>query len=859
MAASFRDWRRAPRRTSCFGRSFALSALLLIVSAAGAAAQAPPPNDALELQKRAVARIDSVIDRFRRTGDTRLQVSELLQAGAELSASNRALAARQNWSALAFGLIKQGHVHRLQGQLTEAITLYQSAQEAATRGRDVVRQSDALAWRALVESSRRNLGPAVSIATQAVQLAETTSNKDILAQALDVLGSAQIAQLNLVGAGDTTNREIAVAEQATDPTAAYYAYLNRSDLYFKLGDRCDYNTSFDACRQAFDRAKGDLEHAASIVRRLGYVGLVQQTDQLLRNTVDRQALMQTQQSKHLAIANAAIFQPKKAGDVLVTDSFVLGRQEIPPTLHEEVRSQKQLQQQLHGIVSVNESRDAYTDGVLAEMQGNNDLALGHYLKSIDALERDRRSLHDERSRGNVLTDRINFYYAAVLQLLEHRRFADAFATFERARSRALADLLASRKLALARPEEQRLYADSALIRSQIADAQSRLLDSASEPDASKNTPRLTSLNGQIRALEEQDRQVSSRIAAEAPRLQNLVDTKPASLKALQDAMRVERFELIQYLVHESGVVVWHIGPDSITARNVFLPRPQVMTKVASLQRSLSDRNAKFDETTARELFLYLIQPVLAQIHSDRLVIVPHEDLHYVPFQVFQNPANGQYLGERFQISYAPSATVLLGFKRSTTLAGGRLFAAADPSIVAAVGEVASIGRLFPGRNRVVSDSLARESDVKTAVRDYDIVHLSVHGKFNAAEPMLSYVALSPGASDDGRLTAAEMFGLPLDNSRLVVLSACDTGRAEATHGNEVIGLVRALIYAGAGALVLSYWEVDSDATALWMRSFYEAALTRPIAEAARVALTRVKSDPAYGHPYYWAAFAMVGR
>src|SRR5437899_4390037 len=242
MAASSRDWRREPRRTSCLGRSLALSTLLLIVSAAGAAAQAPPPNDPLELQMRAVARIDSVIDRFRRTGDTRLQVSELLQAGAELSASNRALAARQSWSALAFGLIKQGHVHRLQGQWAEAISLYQSAQEAATRGRDVVRQSDALAWRALAESSRRNLGPAVSIATQAVRLAETTSDKDILAQALDVLGSAQVAQLNLVAAGETTNREVAVAEQATDPTAAYYAYLNRSDAYLKLSDQCDYNT-----------------------------------------------------------------------------------------------------------------------------------------------------------------------------------------------------------------------------------------------------------------------------------------------------------------------------------------------------------------------------------------------------------------------------------------------------------------------------------------------------------------------------------------------------------------------------------------------------------------------------------------
>jgi hypothetical protein len=251
----------------------ACSILLLILAATVSAAQTLP-NDALELQKRAVARIDSVIDRFRRTGDTRLQVSELVQAGAELSASNRALAARQNWSALA-GLTKQGHVHRLQGQWPEAIVVSKRAGRGVC-GRDVVRQVTPSRG-GLSRVVTRNLGPAVSIATQAVQLAEATSDKDVLARALDVLGSAQVAQLNLVGAGETTNREIAVAEQATDPTAAYYAYLNRSDVYLKLADQCDYNTSFDACNQALDRAKSDLERASSIVGRLG-TGLVQQTD-----------------------------------------------------------------------------------------------------------------------------------------------------------------------------------------------------------------------------------------------------------------------------------------------------------------------------------------------------------------------------------------------------------------------------------------------------------------------------------------------------------------------------------------------------------------------------------------------------
>ena len=68
----------------------------------------------------------------------------------------------------------------------------------------------------------------------------------------------------------------------------------------------------------------------------------------------------------------------------------------------------------------------------------------------------------------------------------------------------------------------------------------------------------------------------------------------------------------------------------------------------------------FDEQIAREMFLFLIQPVLQEVKTDHLVIIPHEDLYYVPFQVFQDPSDRTYLGERFRLSYAPSATIFLG-------------------------------------------------------------------------------------------------------------------------------------------------------------------------------------------------------
>ena len=836
---------------------FALPTLgaLLLVLCAPAFAQSDP----LALQQQAIRRIDGFVEAFRKTGDTRSRLGDLAQAERELAGSNQMLAARGDWNALALGLIKQGHIQRMQSNWAPAIALYRQAGEAARRAGNAVHQADALAWSALAESSRNNLGQASAEATQAVRLAESTGDKDVLARALDILGTVQIGQRDLAGASDTLNREVEIAAQAKDPMTPYFAYLNRSDVYLKIAEKCDFQREFEPCYRALDRSRADLQQALAIARDQGFPALAQQTQQFIANVETRRALIKSQESMHQVVQKSGVFRPTKPGDVLVSEKFIAPPAEIPPMLTQVYQASKRMEREAGGFADVVEARSLYVEGLMNEYRGNNDAALGFYLKAVDTLERDRRALRDERSRGSFLEDRIGFYYAPVLQLLDRRRYAEAFELLERSRSRAMADLLASRSLGLARPEEQKLYAESVALRTRIAASQGELFELAAAPDAAKNGPRMTALQGQIRTMESDQQKLAGRIAAEAPRLQELMVSEPASLRALQQSMREERYEVLQYLVLEHAIIVWHIAADGVFVRNVFLPRTEVIAKVRALQKSLADRNAKFDETAARELVLFLIQPALGRIRGERLVIIPHEDLGTIPFQALQDPSDGRFLGERFQISYAPSASVLLALRRSPGLTGGRLLAVADPGITAARPEVEAIAKLFPGRSKVVADELAREADVKGWVRDYDVIHLSVHGKFDAGEPLLSYLNLGRGGGDDGRLTAAEMFGLPLDKSRLVVLSACETGRVEATHGNETLGMVRALIYAGAGTLVLSYWEVDSAATALWMQTFYEAAQSRPVPEAARAALARVKAKPEYGHPYYWAAFTMIGR
>ena len=831
-------------------RSRFLLGLLFLQTAVVAAHQADPA----EMQARAVRRIDAFVDHFRKTGDFQSRLADLLQADAELAASNETFTGRGDWKALATGLIKRGSILRMRGQWEEAIALYGQAEEVALRAGDMALQADALAWRALAESSRKNLGPAEDDAARAVRLAEATGDVDALTRALDILAIARIEKGDFAGAAETLSREIAVGGDARDPMTLYYAHLNRSDVYGKLAERCDAQRNTQPCYKAIERARIDLQQAIAIAKRLDYAGLVRQTENFVRELQTRLDLIRTQVDMKGALRKSAVFHPREAKDVLVTERFVAPPGEVPPELLAEQRAQSSAPSS--GSLA---ARRYYNDAMISQMQGDNDRALSLLLKAVDGLELDRNALRDERTRGRFLDDRIGIYYAAANQLLERRQHHQAFDMIERSRSRALADLLASRAPGLERAQEQKLFAQLMMLRTKIADAQGRLFEYVSSSDRGAADPHIRSLQDGIRTLEAQHDVVSLQVEMESPRLSNLVTSKPSTLAEFQQALRKDGYEALQYVALDDALMVWYIGPTTVAVRNVFLPRSELVAKVAALRDSLRDRNAAFDESTARELFLYLLAPVLPFIRGDRLVILPHEDLNYIPFQILQEPVSSQYAGERFQFTYVPGASVFLRMRPSPGLEGSRLLALADPDIPAGVDEVEAIGRLFPGEKRVEATSLPSERDVKDTIGNYDVIHLAVHGQFDGGEPLLSHLALRAGSGDDGRLTAAEMFGLPLARSRLVVLSACETGRTEATHANEVVGMVRALIYAGAGTLVLSHWQVDSAATAVWMQAFYEAGKSRPLTHAARAALVKVKSIPEYRHPYYWAAFTMIGR
>ena len=473
---------------------------LLGVTLSLLASQAPGQGDPLALQQQAIRRIDGVVESFRKTGELRARMPDLAQAERELAASNQALAARGDWDALALGLIKQGHTQRMQTNWAPAIALYSQAGEAARRAGNVVHQADALAWRALAESSRRNVGQAFTDASLAVRLAETAGDNDVLARALDVLGTAQIAQGDLAGAAATLNREVAVAAQAKDPMAVYFAYLNRSDVYYNTGVKCDFQRDFAPCYQALDRARADLQQALAIARKQGFPALARQTEEFLANVETRRQLVKSQESMHQIVQKTGVFRPTKAGDVLVTERFVTSPGPVPPIVTQFYQEAKRMESQAGGFADVALARNQYIEGAderNARQQRRGARALpesGRHARARPPRAARRPQPRDvPRESDRVLLRRgATAPRAAPLRRGVRDVRALALARHGRPPRQPEARTRAARGAEAVRARRWRCARGSPT-------SQGELFELASAPDAAKHAPRMASLQAQIRS------------------------------------------------------------------------------------------------------------------------------------------------------------------------------------------------------------------------------------------------------------------------------------------------------------------------------------------------------------------------
>jgi CHAT domain-containing protein len=275
-------------------------------------------------------------------------------------------------------------------------------------------------------------------------------------------------------------------------------------------------------------------------------------------------------------------------------------------------------------------------------------------------------------------------------------------------------------------------------------------------------------------------------------------------------------------------------------------------------------------TPLRRLYHHLVEPVERAGLLEgkrRLVIVPHGELHFLPFSALlrHDGAREGFLVERFELSYAPSATVWLRLaeREAVRPAGGIL--ALAPRTAALPGsrdEVQGIQRIYGPRATLLTGRAATKRALRDAAPDHAILHLATFGILNKHNPLFSYVELASADGDDGRLEVHEVHGLALAG-QLVVLSACQTALGsgaigDVPPGDDWVGLVQAFLYAGAGSVLASLWPVEDRATAQLMTQFYRRlAAGASEAEALAGAQRAMLGDGQAVHPFRWAGFVLV--
>jgi CHAT domain-containing protein len=259
----------------------------------------------------------------------------------------------------------------------------------------------------------------------------------------------------------------------------------------------------------------------------------------------------------------------------------------------------------------------------------------------------------------------------------------------------------------------------------------------------------------------------------------------------------------------------------------------------------------------------VLTPVLQELPASirGLIVVPAAYLHYLPFQAL--PVDQKlWLIDRFTVSYLPSASTLrylnIRLKPSRDLfvsALGNVAVDGWAPLPGTLKELADIRRVAPQAQTIAEKSFTHDALLK-ALEQHAEVHVATHGLVDEQAPLFSALLTSPAPGQPARLSLYELTNVRL-RARLVVLSACETGLGKMLAGDEVAGLTRTLLQAGAETVVASLWKVSDESTALLMAGFHQRRRAgEGSAQALRGAALAVREK--FSHPFYWAPFVLTG-
>jgi CHAT domain-containing protein len=493
-------------------------------------------------------------------------------------------------------------------------------------------------------------------------------------------------------------------------------------------------------------------------------------------------------------------------------------------------------------------------------------AYRHYLQARRLLEKTRGGLHNEELKISFMEDKLEIYEGLIHLCLDPRSgkpdLERALEHIERSKSRSLQDLMlqsgSEPSGSDSDSETQRKALD---LRAEInwysrRLAQEQLRGSESSPKA------LLDLQAALHKRENEMLRLVRELPASEAVSAGLSSSEPATLAEIRaslpaDSALVEYFQIKDRLL---AVILSRETLEIVPAARVDAVAPLLEMLEFQLAKfrlgpeylsTFGDSLLKTAQQHLKGLHDELFTPVEPHLKSRHLVIVPHGLLHRLPFQALFD--GQQYLIDKFSISYAPSATIYSLCRNRPVNAQGPALVMGVPDAAAPLirEEAVALAGIIP-QAELFLEGNATAAVLQEKGPKSRFIHIAAHGYFRQNSPMFSGIRLG-----DSMLNLLDLYRLKLP-VELITLSGCATGLSMVAGGDELLGLVRGLIYAGARAALLTLWDVHDQSTVEFMTSFY-----RNLAGGASKAVALQKAAQAvrehYPHPYYWAPFSLVGN
>lgn len=384
------------------------------------------------------------------------------------------------------------------------------------------------------------------------------------------------------------------------------------------------------------------------------------------------------------------------------------------------------------------------------------------------------------------------------------------------------------------------------------------------------------LNSTARKMRANRRQMDllrGEIVKRVPQLRDLLGLEPMDYNQVQ-AVVPEDATLISYFNLKEKIVAWVVDSERTQFVRLNASPAVVDTEVQNLRgylESTPDDPAfleSADESAAR-IYDAIFRPVREFLRNEKLLIVPHQSLHYLPFAALRDSQNGRYLVQDYQIARIPMGSSLryLVDRPAFDLGERVIFGMKGDSFLTTEIEAREIAKVFGtlpiiGEAEKKRPSKQAEDEGKPdpveilldRMPNADVLHLAVHGVFDSEHPYKSHLKLG-----DRKLSAQQIYDMDLSETNLVVLSACDSASGRLTSGDDVLGLSHAFIFAGTSNLLSSLWKVRDASTRHLMGGFYRrVSQGLPFPQALRETQLEMLSDEDWSAPQHWSAFALTG-